>query len=318
MIVKGTKQLGSFKRGINLYVPRKTQSSGGITTDGLLLYLDANSTVCNDLLSQVLMQGWEIGDRTLSPIGYFPYGKNTYQYGDETVRYETGVWIYENSTLGEIARVYSFADYPWEAPWETPFSATRICIISTWNDLASPSNNVTLVGSPAFTSSTPKHFSFNGSNQYGTSTGETVPSTAYTKCVWFRLNSYATNNLVSSSAGGHFMYFNGSSTLYCGHSDWPDYQAYPSTANFNLNTWYFAVLTFNTTDGMKLYIDGQLDSTYTVNKNAHPGDGSVNIATYDGGNLLNGDISIVMTYNRSITASEALTNYNATKSIFGY
>lgn len=198
---------------------------------------------------------------------------------------------------------------------------------STWYDLIAPSNNIALVNSPTFTSSTPKYFSFNGSNQYGTSDGITVPQTAYTKCVWFKLSSYATNNLVSSAIGGHFMYFAGGTVMSCGHADWNTvyglgYDAYQSVTTFDLNKWYFAVLTFNTTDGMKLYINGSYDSSFTSggswNKNAHGGDGSTEIASFGGGNLLNGAISIVMTYNRAISASEVSRNYQTTKSLFGY
>lgn len=238
MVIKGTKQLGLFNRGINLYVPVQR----GVIKNGLLLYLDAN---------------------------------NIRSYGGSG---------------------------------------------NTWHDLASPSNNVTLVGSPTFTSSTPKHFSFNGSNQHGTSLGETVPSTAYTKCVWFKLGAYVDNNLVSSESGGHYMFFQGGNKMYNGHSNWAGFPSnYPSTATFSLNTWYNVALTFNTTDGMKLYINGVLDSSYTAIKTAHNGDGSTNIACYiAGGNLLNGSISMVMTYNRAITASEVLRNYEVTKSNFGY
>jgi hypothetical protein len=82
---------------------------------------------CDNATAQVLMTGWVFGDRTLSPIGYLPYGKETYQYGDEVVRYETGVWIYENSGLGEITRAYSYADYPWLAIWDSPFTSSKIC-----------------------------------------------------------------------------------------------------------------------------------------------------------------------------------------------
>lgn len=41
MIVKGSKQLGTFRRGINLYVPKIT----GLITNGLIVKLDAGNTV---------------------------------------------------------------------------------------------------------------------------------------------------------------------------------------------------------------------------------------------------------------------------------
>jgi hypothetical protein len=190
---------------------------------------------------------------------------------------------------------------------------------STWTDLAGAQQNITFVNSPTYTSGTPSYFTFNGSTQYGLGTGSVLPTTSYTKSVWFYLNGYADNNIVSGD--GHFMFMGANpgvdKKIYCGHSNWVSYIAYPSTGTINLNTWYHAALTFNTTDGMKLYINGILDSTYTANKGAHPGTGTINVATFNGGNLLNGRISKVYCYNTSLTGPEILQNFNADKSEFG-
>lgn len=189
---------------------------------------------------------------------------------------------------------------------------------TTWYDLAGTSQDITLVGSPTFTSGTPAYFTFNGSTQRGTGSGAVLTSTSYTKSVWFYLNATADNNLVSSDTGGHYMYFGGGNKLYSGHSNWAGFPTnYPSTATFSLSTWYNAALTFNTTDGMKLYINGTLDSSYTTIKTAFTGDGSTNIASYGAGNLLNGRIAKVYCYNRSLTSTEVLQNYNTDKAQFG-
>ncbi len=189
-----------------------------------------------------------------------------------------------------------------------------------WYDLISPQQNITLVNSPTYTSGVPSYFTFNGSNQRGSGAGGTgvLPQTSYTKSVWFYLNSYQDNNIISSNTGGHFMYFNSTSTMYLGHSNWPSYVAYGSTTTFNLNTWYYAALTFNTTDGMILYVNGNFDSSYTANKTAHNGDGSINIGSFGLGNLLNGSVGKVYCYNRALTSTEILQNYNADKAHFGY
>ena len=188
---------------------------------------------------------------------------------------------------------------------------------TTWTDLAGTQDNITLVGSPTFTSGTPSYFTFNGSSQYGTGTGNVVPAAAYSKCVWFYLNGTADNNLLSSAAGGHFMFFASTSKMYCGHANWPVYTAFESVTTFSNNQWYFAVLTFNTTDGMKLYINGTLDNTYTANKTQRGGNGTTNVATFGGGNLLNGRISKGMTYNKVLSQAEITQNFNADKSKFG-
>lgn len=190
---------------------------------------------------------------------------------------------------------------------------------STWADLAGAADDITLYGSPTYTSGTPSYFTFNGSNQYGlgSNTG-VVSSTAYTKLVWFYLNGYADNNIFSGD--GHFLYMGpGGATqkLYAGHANWPSFIAFPSSATISLNTWYHAAVTFSTTNGMVLYINGSQDSIYTANKSAHTGTGNISLAAYGSGNLLNGRIGQAMCYNRELSASEVLQNFNSSKTPYG-
>jgi cell division septation protein DedD len=108
------------------------------------------------------------------------------------------------------------------------------------------------------------------------------------------------------------MYMASTNRIYCGHTDWPNYSVFPSNTTFALNTWYYVALTFNTTDGMKLYVNGVLDSTYTANKSPVVGNYSTNVGAFGTGNLLNGRIARVFCYNTSLSASEVLQNYNGT------
>lgn len=193
---------------------------------------------------------------------------------------------------------------------------------ATWYDLAdSPvANNATLINSPTYSSANGGFFTFAKVSSQSASVSGTgvVPSAAYTKAVWFKLTDIASdNNIVSSETGGHFMYFAGTAKMYNGHSNWVGFTQYPSTMNFTAGVWYFAVLTYTTADGMKLYVNGVLDSTYTANKTPHAGDGSTNIGRYGIGNFINGSVAQVLTYDRAITADEATAIYNSTKARFG-
>jgi len=188
---------------------------------------------------------------------------------------------------------------------------------SRWDDLSFSGNNGTLINTPTFSSSNNGYLTFNGSNQYVNVAGTPVGITAYTKNVWFYLNSTADNNLLSSDTGGHFMYFAGSNKLYCGHSNWGNYGVYPSTTSFSNGVWYNVCLTFDTTNGFILYVNGVQDSTYTAQKTPVSGNGSTRIGSYGaGGNLLNGRVSIAMTYNRVLSSTEVLTNFNSFSSRF--
>jgi len=113
------------------------------------------------------------------------------------------------------------------------------------------------------------------------------------------------------------MYFAGSNKLYCGHSDWGNYGVYPSTTSFSNGVWYNACLTFDTTNGFILYVNGVQDSTYTAQKTPVSGNGSTRIGAFGaGGNLLNGRVSVAMAYNRVLSSTEVLKNFNSFSSRF--
>ncbi len=67
-------------------------------------------------------QSW----RKMAPIGYLPYGKETYLYGDEYVRWNGSWWEYGNNYTGAFAISYDDVAYPWLATWNNSFSAVKI------------------------------------------------------------------------------------------------------------------------------------------------------------------------------------------------
>lgn len=67
-------------------------------------------------------QSW----RKMAPIGYLPYGRETYIYGDEYVRWNGAYWAYGNNTLGDFAISYNNVQYPWLATWSNGFSGAKI------------------------------------------------------------------------------------------------------------------------------------------------------------------------------------------------
>jgi hypothetical protein len=63
--------------------------------------------------------------RKMAPIGYLPYGKQTYQYFDETVRWDGANWFYENVGLGLVS-IGTGGDWPWEATWSGSYTGAKI------------------------------------------------------------------------------------------------------------------------------------------------------------------------------------------------
>jgi Concanavalin A-like lectin/glucanases superfamily len=192
---------------------------------------------------------------------------------------------------------------------------------TTWSDLSVGNFPYTLYGSPYWDNGPPGYFNFSGVGQYATGPNvNLLPSSGYTKMVWFRLNTLnADNNLVSSDAGGHYMFFSGGNRLYAGHSNVPPYQgagAFGSTATFNIDTWYCATVTYSEANGIRIYINGALDNQTAMIP--HTGTGATNIACFGaGGNLLNGKIGRILCYSAELTAGQVLQNFNATRNRYG-
>lgn len=192
---------------------------------------------------------------------------------------------------------------------------------ATWTDLSGNGADQTLVGSPAYTLGSPSYFSFDGVSQYSTGSTLVLPPNTYTKMVWFQINLGFDNNIVSSAAGGHFMFFASTPTLWAGNANNPPYAgggAFGSATAFNPATWYCATVVFSDPQ-ISLYVNGvldQFDPTYSAG--GHGGDGSTNLACFaPGGNLLNGSIAEVYCYGQALTAQQVLQNFNATRSKYG-
>lgn len=193
---------------------------------------------------------------------------------------------------------------------------------TTWTDLSGNGNDQTLVNSPTYVAGPPSYFEFDGVSQYSTGSTPVLGVNTYTKMVWFQFNTTgADNNLVSSNAGGHFMYGANSSTLWAGNANTPPFSgggAFGSAVSLSTGTWYCAAVVFSNPQ-IYLYLNGvqdAFDPTYTGS--ARGGDGSTNLACFGpAGNLLNGRIAEVYCYGSALSAAQVLQNFNATKSRYG-
>ena len=228
---------------------------------------------------------------------------------------ESGITIGTGITIGAQGSIVTSGLTMYLTGASYPGSGT------TWTDTQGGDNNATLVNSPSYSSSQGGYFTFaSASSQYATVAGTPLNTASYTKSLWFWLNTVTDNNLLSFDNGvgtGHYMFFGGTSTLYTGHTAWSGFPTtYGSVTSFSTGRWYHVAVTFNTTDGMAIYVNGVLDSTYTTQKTASAS-AAINIGCYAvAGNLLNGRATEIACYNRSLTATEVLQNYTATRGIF--
>ena len=191
---------------------------------------------------------------------------------------------------------------------------------TSWNDISGNSNNATLINGPTYSTDNGGAIVFDGSNDYASfGTAEVMNLTAYTKYIWMRPQGTSSNNLISSSggSGNHVFWMNGTNNTIAGGNNGQYTQVSYSLPSGNmLNQWQNAVLTYDDSSGLVLYLNGtQVDqnsssNTFTIKTSF--------IAAFRSSNVFNGEIAQVAIYNRALTAAEVLRNYNTFKSRFGY
>ena len=191
---------------------------------------------------------------------------------------------------------------------------------TTWYDLSGNSNNGTLTNGPTFNSANGGSILYDGVDDSVNLNLVSSNVNNVTTEVWFKA-------ITLPGDSGLFLNGNGGSSGYglqfgaCGTAGTTLYVFFGgvscnvvSYSTLVTNTWYQAVYTRTTTPSTSniLYINGTSVSTNTsTNPNSAAG------STLVGHSAYNGYISVVRHYNRTLSASEILQNFQATRARYG-
>ena len=189
---------------------------------------------------------------------------------------------------------------------------------NTAYDLSGSGNTSALTNGPTFNSSNLGAFVLDGSNDYilVNSQANILSKTAYTKTAYIYISNFSTvNNIVSGGfSGQHAFWMFGTDKLNAGHNG--AWNTVVGATSLSLNTWYFAAVTYSDSTGWKLYLNGREDGT-SATTTTFNGNQEIVIGAYSSGNNFTGRIASVQVYNRVLSASEIVQNYNATKRRYG-
>jgi hypothetical protein len=207
---------------------------------------------------------------------------------------------------------------------------------TTWKDLSGNNYNGTLTNSPTFSGLNGGNIVFNGTNQYVdtvNTTGLNFTNTTGTISLWFRTSASTANSpmLITKSmdaTGGWAIIIDPAAILYFeGKNSGGGATAFYRYVNkvCNDGIWHNVVAVFTTSttvianNNISMYLDGVLANGAQTQITVYGGNtaGTVQIARRSSGNYYNGNLSNVQIYNRGLTATEVLQNYNATKTRFG-
>lgn len=215
---------------------------------------------------------------------------------------------------------------------------------TAWTDISRNGNNGTLTNGPTFNSANGGGIVFDGANDYaniGTSSSTLLSSMTISSTFSFISYSSGTYLIVSRLGGApsyrHNYFFgianvNGSGTKFyfgfkqSGASVYPLVQINMSPT---LNTIYNFTATYSTSTSVALYLNGQIQTPTGPNTAGNPlitnqvvdidsttncsiGSGAPNENAY----YSNARVYNALIYNRVLSATEVLQNYNATKGRF--
>ena len=144
--------------------------------------------------------------------------------------------------------------------------------------------------------------------------------------VWFKTSSAGSNKAIVNRDPGYSnrvwqLGINSSNQVYIQVRGASTAQA-TSTTTYADGNWHNASAVYDPSTSVKLYIDGDLVNTNTTSIPASLNDIAstpLYVGAYSNfsGERFNGDISNILTYNKALSASEVLQNYNALKGRFG-
>jgi hypothetical protein len=203
-----------------------------------------------------------------------------------------------------------------------------------WNDLSGKGYNATLINSPTFSNGAIQFRAASSTSGHAVCTfNEGVlktDSTSWTIETFFKYISIPSSDesVVIGRAGCHggiYLYSNNGiyhaiKTNEC----WVGAVHY-GVVTMVTNTTYHSVMTYNSNGVVKSYSNGQYITTSTFNKSSYDffgyGDtfyiGGIPSGGPPQAYSTNTDISIVKCYNRELSDTEILQNYNSNKSRFG-
>jgi hypothetical protein len=205
---------------------------------------------------------------------------------------------------------------------------------TTWTDLSENNNSGSLTNGPTFNSANGGSIVFDGVDDFALINSGSAginPTLGITVASFFNISSYTSNYapivFKQNNAAGLYEQY----SIYLVNTQLGfvltgvdrQQKIVSSSMDYRNQTVYVAATCDTVTDELKLYINGNLIQTTSFTSTFDIADTPLNIggtgvlkfgATYTGWS--NGKIYNVNIYNRSLTQSEILQNYNAQKSRF--
>jgi hypothetical protein len=199
---------------------------------------------------------------------------------------------------------------------------------STWFDLSGNANNGTLTNGPTLDFNNGGSIVFDGTNDYvNTSLIYSLlsSSTEFSCSCWFKCGAQSTNNLLISNYDGdpipfNLYVFSDGTVVGITRNSASQSVTISSTSTYADSNYHNAFYIKDSSGNYYIYVDGVLKNSSNANLGTITSTTPIQIGKLStlSQAYFNGSIANVQIYNRALSATEVLNNFNAVKSRFGY
>ena len=188
---------------------------------------------------------------------------------------------------------------------------------TVWNDISGFRNNGTLTNGPTFNSLNGGSVVFDGVDDYSTLPNIPIRTNLFTIDIWFKMNGNQSSNAAllsvnaaASSNNIQISFINSNEILFF----YNGLTFIGFATSFSLDVWYNIMITRDTNNDIKTYVNGSQTNTINYNANYNFTE-QLRIGVNRGNDkYFKGNISVTRLYvNKFLSATEVLQNYNATK-----
>ena len=194
------------------------------------------------------------------------------------------------------------------------YSSTGAASSTIWKDLSASGLTATLIGNPTYSSLYGGCLNFTGTQTATVTSPLTQANTLqeWTVCAWINVDNTNSQNLLNFNNGLYPVYSASGSLLYL-NGGANDYYTYGGT--FGLQGWSYATFRFKNSTGIRtIYKNGVAVTTSGPNNTSTP---SGIPSTLTIGTNLRGSLSKLEIYNRLLTDTEVIQNFNALRGRYG-
>lgn len=192
---------------------------------------------------------------------------------------------------------------------------------TTWTDSSVNAYSTDLVGSPTFNTS---YFSFDGATSQYVDTNQSLAAESFSVGLWFRTSAAGIKmtlckETVAGTPWNYRIWLNGGQIIAdIAQSVTQSSMSSPLTT-YNNGNWYYVMFTRDDSNWY-LYVNGSQVNTKADNLTGSITNSQelwIGRSAYSGAYQWNGDMGHIFVYDRVLSSSEILQNYNATKSVYG-